>query len=412
MAVLFWDKAGERFYETGVDHGVLYPKTIEDVYAKGVVWNGLVSVTESPTGAEPNAQYADNVKYLNLLSAEEFNGTIEAFTYPDEFGVCDGSVELEPGISVSQQYRRTFGFVYRTLIGNDTKANNFGYKIHILYNCLAAPSEKAYATVNESPEPITFSWELSTSQINVIAHNPTAMLVVDSRYATAAGMKALEDALFGTPTTDSRLPDPEQVTALLQTGSGMVTPATPTIPANTRNLTIPTTSGVSYWIEGLKRTGTFPMTGDTHVEARPNAGSAIPLGATREWIFTYPAGTPSVATQPTPLNQNLTSGQTPVAVDVKFNGVPNPSIVWEYYQKSATTGANTPNRAVGWYPIVASTKNCINDIIGFTTSGSVTSTKLTIATLVGSYGDFQFRAKATNADGSVTTNSAKIAWTN
>ena len=177
---LVWDETGKRFYETGVDHGVLYPMGDDGKYGKGVAWNGLISVSESPSGAEATPLYADNIKYLNLMSAEEFAATIEAYTYPDEFAACDGSAEVATGIMIGQQSRKTFGLAYRTVIGNDVQGNDLGYKIHLIYGCLAAPSEKGYQTINDSPEAITFSWEVSTTPVEVPNFKPTATLIIDS----------------------------------------------------------------------------------------------------------------------------------------------------------------------------------------------------------------------------------------
>lgn len=217
MAQITWDAVGERFYETGVDHGVLYLPT-EGVYSTGVAWNGLVTVTEAPTGAEANPQYADNIKYINLVSAEEFGGTIEAFTYPDEFMQCDGSVEVVPGVTLGQQGRKTFGLHYRTLVGNDVDGQDHAYKLHLAYGLLAAPSEKAYGTVNDSPEAITFSWEVSSTPVAVTDHKPVSMLTVDSRTTPAVQLEALEAILYGTAEEEPRLPLPDEVVTLLTAG--------------------------------------------------------------------------------------------------------------------------------------------------------------------------------------------------
>lgn len=219
MAAIVWDKSGERLYETGVDHGVLYPyNSGTSKYDNGVAWNGLTGVTESPSGAEATALYADNIKYLNLVSAEEFGCTIEAYTYPDEFMACDGSKALTDGVTIGQQDRQTFGFCYRTVLGNDTESNDHGYKLHLVYGCLAAPSEKAYATINDSPEAITFSWEVSTTPVNVTGFKPTASLTVDSTTTDAEGLAALEKALYGSddgePATPY-LPLPDEVLTLI-----------------------------------------------------------------------------------------------------------------------------------------------------------------------------------------------------
>lgn len=222
MAKLVWDKTGERFYETGVKQGVLYIPT-EGVYSKGVAWNGLTAVTESPSGAEATALYADDIKYLNLLSTEEFGATIEAYTYPDEFAACDGSAELTKGVTIGQQKRSTFGLCYKTTIGNDTDGNDHGYKLHIIYGALATPSEKAYSTINDSPDAVTFSWEITTTPVNVAGQKPTASLVIDSTKADKTKLEALEAILYGKDPTSSeaqdgvepRLPLPDEIKTLM-----------------------------------------------------------------------------------------------------------------------------------------------------------------------------------------------------
>ena len=197
MSKLFWDQTGERLYETGVKNGVLYPQGDNGAYPKGVAWNGLTAVTESPSGAEANPLYADDIKYLNLLSTEEFGATIEAYTYPEEFEACDGSAEIVEGVTIGQQKRKTFGMAYKTVLGNDTENNNYGYKLHLIYGALAAPSEKAYATISDSPEAITFSWEVTTTPVSVSGFEPTASLTIDSTKVDANKLAALEAVLFG-----------------------------------------------------------------------------------------------------------------------------------------------------------------------------------------------------------------------
>lgn len=215
MAKLVWDKTGEHFYETGVSHGVLYPMSeVPGTYDKGVAWNGLSSVTESPSGAEVSAIYADNIKYLNLMSAEEFEGTIEAYTYPDEFKVCDGSADLAEGIVIGQQNRRTFAFCYQTKVGNDLNPE-LGYKIHIIYGALAQPSERAYETVNDSPDAITFSWEISTTPVSVAGFKPTAHLEIDSTKVSAANLAKIEEKLYGSSDAEPTLLLPDEVLALV-----------------------------------------------------------------------------------------------------------------------------------------------------------------------------------------------------
>ena len=211
MSKIVWDKTGERFYETGVKNGVLYPLDAQGTYSKGVAWNGLTAVTESPSGAEATALYADDIKYLNLISNEEFGATIEAYTYPDEFAECDGSAELTTGVMIGQQSRKAFGLVYKTTLGNDVAGNDLGYKLHIIYGAKAAPSEKAYATINDSPEAITFSWELSTTPVEIKDHKPTASITIDSTKVDAEKLKALEAILFGSESADARLPLPDEI---------------------------------------------------------------------------------------------------------------------------------------------------------------------------------------------------------
>ena len=219
MSKIVWDQTGERLYETGVKQGVLYIPA-SGVYSKGVAWNGLTAVTESPSGAEATALYADDIKYLNLMSNEEFGCTIEAYTYPDEFAVCDGSASLAKGVSIGQQPRKTFGLCYRTTLGNDTDGNDHGYKLHMVYGCLAAPSEKAFSTINDSPEAITFSWEVSTTPVNVAGHKPTAHLEIDSTKADPVKLAALEDILYGKDEAEPRLPLPDEIVRLMAEADG------------------------------------------------------------------------------------------------------------------------------------------------------------------------------------------------
>lgn len=216
MPRLEWDKIGERYYETGVKNGVLYVQE-GGAYPNGVAWNGLTAVTESPSGAEATPLYADDIKYLNLLSTEEYGATIEAYTYPEEFEQCDGSANLTAGVSIGQQTRKTFGMCYRTALGNDTLGSEYGYKLHMIYGALAAPSEKAYATINDSPEAITFSWEVTTTPVNVTGHKPTASLTIDSTKVDATKLKALEDILYGSDEVEARLPLPDEIATLMAT---------------------------------------------------------------------------------------------------------------------------------------------------------------------------------------------------
>ena len=214
MSKLVWDEAGDRLYETGVKQGVLYPQ-VEGTYPKGVAWNGLTAVTESPSGAEANPLYADDIKYLNLMSAEEFGATIEAYMYPDEFAECDGSASIAKGVNIGQQKRKTFGLCYKTVLGNDVDGNDYGYKLHIIYGALAAPSEKGYATINDSPEAITFSWEISTTPVNVAGFKPTATIVIDSTKVEPSKLTALEDILYGSESVEARLPLPDEIATLM-----------------------------------------------------------------------------------------------------------------------------------------------------------------------------------------------------
>lgn len=212
---LIWDKTGERFYETGVNKGVLYPQDNTGAYPKGVAWNGLTAVTESPSGAEATPLYADNIKYLNLMSNEEFGATIEAYTYPDEFGVCNGEVALSTGVTIGQQARKAFGMSYQTKLGNDIDGSEYGYKIHIIYGALAAPSEKAYATINDSPEAITFSWEVSTTPVEVTGFKPTASITIDSTKVEEAKLAQIEAILYGTESEEARLPLPDEIADII-----------------------------------------------------------------------------------------------------------------------------------------------------------------------------------------------------
>ena len=226
MSKIKWDETGKRFYETGVRNGVLYVMDDTGAYPAGVPWNGLTSVTESPSGAEPTPLYADDAKYLTLMSAEEFGASIEAYTYPDEFAACDGSASIGTGVTIGQQSRKTFGLCYRTTVGNDIEGEAFGYKLHIIYGALASPSEKAYQTINDSPEAITFSWEVSTTPVAVTGFKPTASLVIDSTKVAEAKMAALETVLYGkdattepvAPAVAARLPLPDEIMTLLAAG--------------------------------------------------------------------------------------------------------------------------------------------------------------------------------------------------
>ena len=217
MSKIVWDAVGEHIFETGVRNGVLYLKDSEGAYNKGVAWNGLTSVSESPEGAEATDLYADDIKYLTLMSAENFKATIEAYTYPVEFEECDGSATIANGVVIGQQSRKPFGLCYRTAIGNDTDGNEHGYKLHIVYGCQASPSEKQYSTINDSPDAVTFSWEVSTTPVNVNGKKPAATLIIDSTKADKAKLTALEAILYGAESTEPRLPLPDEIATLMTT---------------------------------------------------------------------------------------------------------------------------------------------------------------------------------------------------
>lgn len=290
MARLMWDQTGQRLYETGVDRGVLYIPDSEGNYSNGYAWNGLVSVTESPSGAEANPQYADNIKYLNLVSAEEFGATIEAYTYPDEFAQCDGTATPQPGIAVGQQPRKTFGLCYRTRVGNDLVGTEYGYKLHLIYGALAAPSEKAYSTINDSPEAITFSWEVTTTPVEVgtingTAYKPTASLTIDSTKVDSAALAQLEDMLYGTAGSDPQLPLPAEVIALFSGTVTEVMPQAPSFDSGTNTITIPSVPGVVYKINGEVVTGEVIISQNTVVTAEPEQGYRFPAVSDDDWFF-------------------------------------------------------------------------------------------------------------------------------
>jgi hypothetical protein len=287
VGVLTWDATGGRRYETGVDRGVLYVPDSSGGYTTGYAWNGLVSVTESPSGAESNPQYADNIKYLNLLSTEEFGGTIEVFTYPEEFGQCDGTAEPHAGVLLAQQRRKMFGLSYRTKLGNDVDGNDHGYKLHLVYGAQAAPSEKAYTTVNESPEAITFSWGVTTTPHAVTGYKPTSIITIDSTKVTADALLELENFLYGTVGTDPSLPLPDAVLAIFAGTLTQVVPTAPTYVSGTHTITIPTVTGITYKINGILVTGAVVIAVDTVVTAQPNAGYKFPAVTDDDWFFSF-----------------------------------------------------------------------------------------------------------------------------
>ena len=287
---LTWDKVGERRYETGVNKGVLYIPDGNGVYNTGVAWNGLTTVTESPSGAEATPLYADNIKYLNLISAEEFGATVEAYTYPDEFNQFDGVASPSVGVYVGQQSRKAFGMSYQTRVGNDTEGSDLGYKIHLIYGAQAAPSEKAYATINDTPEAITFSWELTTTPVDAgLNLKPTAQLVIDSTKVDPDALSTLEAALYGSNVTDPRLPLPGEVLDMFSATSVEVTATAPTYNASTDIITIPADVGVEYMVDGdVVPAGPFgPITETTVVQARPAPGYRFSAVSDNDWTITF-----------------------------------------------------------------------------------------------------------------------------
>jgi hypothetical protein len=286
---LQWDQVGDRFYETGVDRGVLYLSDANGVYDNGYAWNGLTTVTEQPSGADATPTYADNIKYLNLIATEQFGATIEAYTYPDEFGVCDGTAEPSAGVQVGQQTRKTFGLSYRTRLGNDVDGVDHGYKLHLIYGALAAPSEKAHATINDTPEAITFSWTLSTTPVDVTGLKPASTITIDSTQVNAADLTALEDMLYGTAGADPRLPLPDEVIALFGGAVATVETVAPTYDAGTDIITIPAVAGVVYSIDGaVVPAGPFgPITQDTVVTAAPAPGNVFTETSDTDWTINF-----------------------------------------------------------------------------------------------------------------------------
>ena len=292
MTMLTWDQSGEKVYETGTDRGVLYIPTA-GTYDNGFAWNGLVSVTETPSGGEVTKTYADNIVYASLVSLEEFGGTIEAYTYPDEFAECDGTAEPETGVFVGQQARQVFGFSFRSLMGNDVDGTDFGYKLHLVYGATASPSEKAYNTVNDSPEAITFSWEFTTVPVPATGLKPTSLLVIDSTKADPAGLAALEAALYGDGGGDAHLPLPDEVIGLLAgslTEVDMGTAANqPTYVSGTHVITLPAVTGVQWKINGVnKSSGAQPaLTVGQVAEVTAHPLATYTLVGDTDWTFNY-----------------------------------------------------------------------------------------------------------------------------
>lgn len=287
MTAIKWNQVGDRLYETGVDRGVLYIPTA-GVYNVGYPWNGLTGVTESPSGAEASALYADNIKYLSLMSTEELGATIEAYTYPEEFGQCDGTSAPKAGVLVGQQPRKSFGLAFRTKLGDDVEATELGYKLHLVYGAMASPSEKAYATVNDSPEAITFSWEVTTTPVEVTGLKPTALLTIDSTKVDAGELASLEALLYGTAVTDPSLPLPDAVLALFAVGAVTeVTATAPTYDSVTDLITIPVVTGVAYSIDGVVVTGDVEIAADTIVTAAATTGYVLGAFSDNDWYFTF-----------------------------------------------------------------------------------------------------------------------------
>jgi hypothetical protein len=291
MTSLVWDTVGERFYETGCDHGVLYRINPSGVYDTGFAWNGLVSVTESPTGAESTKTYADNIPYLNLISLEEFEATIEAYTYPDEFAECDGSAQPESGVLIGQQPRKLFGLSYRTRVGNDLEGTELGYKLHLVWNAFAAPSEKGFNTINDSPEAITFSWDLTTTPVSMTGYKPTASMTIDSTKVDSTALATLEAMIYGGVGVDPLLPTPDDVLAVF---AGSVTEtAMPTPPAynsTTDIVTIPTITGVVYYTDadGTLPSGAYgPITENVLIKVRPATGYKFPAGSDDDFLIVF-----------------------------------------------------------------------------------------------------------------------------
>jgi hypothetical protein len=294
MTVLTWDEQGERLYETGVDHGVLFLPDESGDYNEGVAWNGLTTVTESPAGADATPQFADNIKYLNLIAAETFGGTVEAFTYPDEFAECDGTAEPSAGVFIGQQNRRVFGLCYRTQLGNDIDGTDHGYKLHLVYGAQAAPSEKAYATINDSPSAIAFSWTITTTPVNVTDHKPTALLTIDSTKVDPTILGDLVDILYGTSGVDPRMPLPDEIITMFEgaapTEVDTGIPANqPTYDAGTHVVTLPAVTGIQWKINGVnKAPGAQPaLTVGQTALITANAQPGYVIEGDDDWVFDY-----------------------------------------------------------------------------------------------------------------------------
>lgn len=292
MTKLAWDTTGERKYETGVDQGVLYIPDDTGAYAEGYAWNGLTAITEAPTGAAATPQYADNTKYLNLISTEFFAGTIEAFTYPDQFGQCDGTAEPQPGVLVGQQSRKTFGLAYRTKIGNDVDGSDFGYKLHLVYGLTAAPSSKAFATINDTPAAIAFNWAIESIPVAASGLKPTSLIVIDSTVVDPTALATLEAALYGSSGTDPYLPLPDDIVAFFGdevTLVRLVGASSPAYNSGTHVLTLPAVTGVKWYINGIeKASGAQPaLTSGQTAAITAQAQAGYEITGDNDWTYDY-----------------------------------------------------------------------------------------------------------------------------
>lgn len=287
MSRIVWDKIGERLFRTGCDRGVLYRQNAAGQYTIGYAWNGLVSVSASPTGAEATPQYADNIIYVNLVSAERFEGSISAFMYPDAFAECDGTASPVEGLGIGQQTRKPFGLSYRTLIGNDLEGQDYGYEINLVYGALAAPSERENNTVNDSPEAMELSWDLTTTPVEVPGFKPAATLTLDSTKISPSKLAEIENILYGTEGVEPRLPMPSEIITILEGSSTTVTPTMPTYNSTTKVITIPSITGVEYRIYGEPVTGTYTITQDTVVTAHATSGYKFPEVTDDDWFYAF-----------------------------------------------------------------------------------------------------------------------------
>lgn len=286
MTQITWDQSGDRRYETGVSRGVLYLPNEVGVYDTGVGWNGLTKVSEKPTGGTPTALYADNIKYLQLMATEYFEADISAYTYPDEFATCNGEIEPEAGVSIGQQPRQPFGMCYRTELGNDLNSQ-LGYKLHMVYGALAAPSQKEYDSINDTPSAIEFTWSITTTPVAVTGQQPTATIVIDSSKVSSDALATLEGFLYGTEGTDPSLPTPDALLAIFSGSVTAVTPTQPTYTSGTHTIAIPSVTGVNYYIDDALVTGNIVITESTVVTASPAVGYKFTEPSVDEWLITY-----------------------------------------------------------------------------------------------------------------------------